>query len=371
MKQVLIIGVVALLIIGGIAYGTREHTSKTTDPITIGAIISQTGFAAAFGEMSQKGMELAVAEMNANGGITGRQVVLQIEDDATDPKTAAGLYQKLTSVDGLSAIIGSNFDFVTQPLFALAETGPAVVVSPSNPRIAGSFDTNAQSFVMMSDFEQIIGELEGYLNETSYTKLGIVRFDSAFSAEITRNLTTMAVADGKPAPVVETYQTLGGNDFRTAILKLKQEQVDLVFIDMIGTDSGVFLKQAAELSYSPQVVAHVGLVDALASEQFAPSLFEGVVMLDWNEVPVDFREKFVKAYGVEPTNSANRAYDAVYVLATAIAEVGNDPAALATHLSTTAFETPNGGFQFTHEHAADTTMVALRVVRGGELVPVQ
>jgi branched-chain amino acid transport system substrate-binding protein len=371
MKQILIIGAVALFIIGGIAYGTREQTQKTTDPITIGAIISQTGFAAAFGEMSQQGMELAVAEINANGGIDGRPVVLQIEDDATDPKTAAGLYQKLTSVDGLSAIIGSNFDFVTQPLFALAETGPAVVVSPSNPRIAGSFDTNAQSFVMMSDFAQIIGGLEGYLNDTSYTKLGIVRFDSAFSAEITRNLTEMTVADGKPAPVVETYQTLGGNDFRTAILKLKQENVDLVFIDMIGTDSGVFLKQAAELEYAPQVVAHVGLVDALSSGQFASDLFEGVVMLDWNETPVDFREKFVKAYGVEPTNSANRAYDAVYILADAIATVGTDAAAIAAHLADTSFETPNGTFTFTAEHAARETQVALRVVRNGAFVHAQ
>lgn len=362
--------VVVVLVVAFIAAFSGKQNIASDEPIRIGAIISQTGFAAAFGEMSQKGAQLAVDEINAAGGVDGRMVELLIEDDQTDPKVAAGLYQRMVG-EGVPAIIGSNFDFVTQPVFALAETGAAVVVSPSNPRIPGSFDTNARSFVMMSDFSTIIAALEPVLQQDTYTKFGVVRFDSAFSEEIVRNVDSMLVAHGKEPAVVETYKQLGGNDFRTAILKMQAEGVDMVFLDMIGTDSGVFLKQARELGYAPQVLAHVGLVDALRSEQFDAALFEGVLMLDWNASPQSFQDAFVAAYGVAPTNSANRAYDAVYVLSQAIAEVGTDAGAIAAYLEETTFETPNGSFAFTANHAAAMTEVALKTVRKGEFVEVE
>ncbi|MEY2641144.1 MAG: hypothetical protein RL150_537 [Candidatus Parcubacteria bacterium] len=361
--------VVVVLVVAFITAFSGKQDIASDEPIRIGAIISQTGFAAAFGEMSQKGAQLAVDEINAAGGVDGRMVELLIEDDQTDPKVAAGLYQRMVG-EGVPAIIGSNFDFVTQPVFALAETGAAVVVSPSNPRIPGAFDTNARSFVMMSDFSTIIAALEPVLQQDTYTKFGVVRFDSAFSEEIVRNVDGMLAAHGKEPAVVETYKQLGGNDFRTTILKMQAAGVDMVFLDMIGTDSGVFLKQARELGYAPQVLAHVGLVDALRSEQFDVVLFEGVLMLDWNASPQSFQDAFVAAYGVAPTNSANRAYDAVYVLSQAIAEVGTDAGAIATYLEETTFETPNGVFAFTKDHAVETTLVSLKTVRNGEFVEV-
>jgi branched-chain amino acid transport system substrate-binding protein len=372
MKKYVITGLVVIVaLVAALAGGMFEKEEQNTETISIGAVVSLTGFAASFGEMSKQGIDLAVKEINADGGIEGRMVEVVFEDDQTDPKIAAGLYQKMTGTHGVSAIIGSNFDFVTQPLFALAETGSAIVVSPSNPRIPGAFDTNAGSFVMMSDFSRIIAALDGVLGEDSYKQFGVVRFDSAFSEEIVRNVEGMLATHGKSPVVVETYKQLGGNDFRTTILKLQESGVDMVFLDMIGTDTGVFLKQAKELGYAPRMIAHVGLVDSLRSEQFEPSLFEGVTVLDWNESPAGFREKFEAEYGVQPTNSANRAYDAVKVLATAIAEVGDDREAIVQYLETHTVETPNGDFQFTAEHAAESTPVAIRVVRGGELVSSQ
>ncbi len=367
MKKIITFGIIVIALIVVSTYAGL-FTEEPKETITLGAIVSLTGVAAPFGEMSQKAINLAVEEINENGGIDGRPVQVIIEDDVSDPKTAAGLYQKLTSVDGVPAIIGSNFDFVTQPLFGLAETGPAVVVSPSNPRIAGAFDTNAQSFVMMSDFEDIIVAFESYLNETPYERMAIVRFDSAFSQEITENLNEMIVADGKEPLMIETYKQIGANDFRTTILKLKEAQIDLVFIDMVATDPGVFMKQAKELGYTPTVLTHVGLADALGSEQFDSSLFEGVIALDWNVSPNAFVEKFERAYGVKPTNSANRAYDAVYLLAEAVSEAGNDSVLIAKYMREHSFETPNGAFAFTAEHSAEQTEVELRVVRGGVLV---
>ncbi len=365
MKKILAV-VIVLVVVAAIAasINKKENTSGGNAPIKIGAIISQTGVAAQFGEMSQKGIDLAVKEINSNGGIEGRKVEVIYEDDRTDPKIAAGLYHKLRGIDGVSAIIGSNFDFVTQPVFALASTSDTVIISPSNPRIAGIFDTNKNSFVMMSDFDKIIGAFDDYLKNESFNKLGIVRFNSGFSEEITRVLNDMVVAMGKPKISEQIYQEIGSNDFRTAILKLKQENVDLVFLDMIGPDPVLFMNQAKQLGYNPKVISHDGIRDAMAVKGTDPKIFNEVVIVNWNVSTKAFEDKFKAAYGIEQTNSANRAYDAVYVLAQAAAKTKNK-SEIPNYLVATDFTTPNGEFDFSHEHSAENTEVKLMIVKNG------
>jgi branched-chain amino acid transport system substrate-binding protein len=364
-KQYIIISVLVLVVVGFLV--SKNSKPVSTEKIRIGAVISLTGFASSFGEMAQKGINLAVSEINANGGVDGRELEVIFEDDRTDPKTAAGLYQKMTGIDKVDAIIGSNFDFVTQPIFGLAKTGTTVVVSPSNPRIAGTFDTNAQSFVMMSDFNKIVLAFKDYLTKEQYTKPGIVRFDSAFSAEIAKTLSGIVVDLGKPAIFEETYKQIGNNDFRTTILKLKNAKVDLVFLDMIAQDPSTFLIQAKHLGYKPKVITHVGIIDAMALPALDKKIFNGVVVLNWDVTTEAFAKAFEAKYQIQPSKSANRAYDAVYILSESIAK-SKDKADVAKYLESTSFTTPNGRFAFTPEHAAGSTVVGLKIVKDGVLL---
>jgi hypothetical protein len=172
MKKI-IIAIIVLMVVGVVVWNVQKSSQTGTAyaPIKIGAIISETGVAASFGEMAHKGIELAAKEINANGGMGGRMVEIIYEDDRTDPKAAAGAYQKLTGIDNVDGIIGSNFDFVSQPIFALAKTGDTVVISPSNPRIAGSFDTNSHAFVMMTDFDNVMRRIQRLLEIISMMRL--------------------------------------------------------------------------------------------------------------------------------------------------------------------------------------------------------
>ena len=87
-NKIIAVIVVALIIIG-FAFNYKNEAEVTNNsPIKIGASISLTGVAADFGEMSRKAMLMAVDEINAAGGIKGRNIELFIEDDATDPKTS-------------------------------------------------------------------------------------------------------------------------------------------------------------------------------------------------------------------------------------------------------------------------------------------
>lgn len=359
--------VVIILVIVGVSL-SKNSKPQSASPIKIGAVISETGVAASFGEMSHKGIALAVKEINAAGGINGRQVEAVYADDGTDPTKAASAFQKLTSVDKVDAIIGSNFDFVTQPLFTLSSTTQTVVVSPSNPRIPGAFDPTGYAFVMMTDFENIVRKFEQFLRATNYKQMGILRFPSSFGESITKTFDAMQQELGKKPLVVETYNTFGNNDFRTQIIKLKKAGVDLLFLDMITNDPVMFVKQAKTLNYNPTLLSHNGFKDAYMLKDVDQSIFNGLVMIDWNVAPEEFVTKFTQEFGTEPDKSANRAYDAVYVLANAIAKAKNKQD-VPNVLINERFTTPNGPFSFTANHAAANTEASILIVEKGKLVP--
>lgn len=359
------------MVVGVVVWNVQKSSQTGTAyaPIKIGAIISETGVAASFGEMAHKGIELAAKEINANGGMGGRMVEIIYEDDRTDPKAAAGAYQKLTGIDNVDGIIGSNFDFVSQPIFALAKTGDTVVISPSNPRIAGSFDTNSHAFVMMTDFDNVMRGLTGYLATAKYNQLGILRFESAFAEQEERTLNAIQKDLGKKPIVSETYKQIGNNDYKTQILKMKKAGVDLIFLDMVATDPITFINQAKQLDYHPMILTHDGIKDSLNVKDAPIKDFEGAIVLTWNVAPESFEKKFMEAYGVIQDNSANRAYEAVYVIAQAAVEA-KTKSEIAGILESKKFTTPNGEFYFNKDHAAASTPVSLKVVRNGKLVPV-
>lgn len=362
--------VVVIIIVLVATSSSPKPAANSLQPIRLAAIISETGYAAAFGEMSHKGIELATKEINDAGGIDGRKVEIVWENDQTDPKVSSGLFQKVTSIDKVDAIIGSNFDFVTQPLFSLAKTNKVVVISPSNPRIPGAFDTNSHAFVMMTEFDTIVRTFKDYLSRETYNQLGIVRFESAFAESIQKTLDMMQTELGKQPIISETYKQIGNNDFKTQILKLKQAKVDLVFLDMIGPDPVTFVQQAKALGFNPKYITHIGIQDALSIKGVDPKMFDGTVLINWNYSPEAFAEKFQKAYGIAPDKSADRAYDAVYVLAKAVAQnpEGTD---LALTLEKGTYVTPNTSFAFNKEHAAVSTPVLVQTIKEGKIVKVE
>lgn len=365
MKKIIYIIVALVILVGAYSFVSKKNVSDAK-PIKIGVVISQTGIASAFGEMSKYGIDMAAQEINNNGGVDGRTVEIVYEDDHTDPKIAVSSYQKLTSIDKVDGIIGSNWDFVTQPLFALAKENGVVVISPSNPRIAGAFDTNDYSFVMMSDFSKIINGLENYVSGSSYKKMAVVHFKSEFGAEIAKNLKSINDKLGKSEIVDESYNQIGNNDFRTLIAKLKQSKVDLVFLDMVATDPITFVTQSKQLGFTPQFLTYDSIMDALAIEGTDKNLFDGVVVLNWNVVTKEFEQKFKDTYKKEPKNSVNRAYDAVYVLSEAISK-SKDKSDISKILKSTEFKTPNGIFRFTPDHASSNTQIEVQIIKDGKL----
>jgi len=363
-----VIGIlVVVLVVLGIAVFSKPKTVETKKPIKIGAVISLSGFAASTGEYSKKGIDLAVEEINKNGGIGGRPVEVVIEDDHTVAKDAATAFSKLVHVDNVDAVIGSLWDFTTQPLLSLAEANQIALITPTNPRIPNSFELGKNSFAMLVNFEDIIRTLEDYLVEYKPKQMAIVRFTSDFGKEIETTLQKILSEHGfQNSLIAETYGQIGGNDFRTTILKLKTSGVDMVFLDMVDSDITSFLKRSRELNYHPQVVVYTTVFDALKALDVDKTLFENVVVLDWEVRQEKFAEVFKDKYGTEPARLADKSYEAVYVLANAIANT-NARAEVAPYIEINKFETVNGEISFTKDHVVSNTPVVIEIIRSGKL----
>lgn len=369
MKKIYIaIVVVAVLVILGWAYSKNKTDQVPTgEPIKIGAILSLSGDAAAFGEMAQMGIELAVDEINSSGGIDGRPVEVYIEDDYTSAKDAVSAWRKLVDVNGTEAIIGGLFDFTAQPLFPLAQNEKITFVSPINFTTKGVFEMNDYSFVMYPEFEKVIKELDVVIGKLGIQKLGMVRYQSDFGAEIERVLGEV-VRDRNLAPVAtETYAQIGGSDFRTPILKLKEKGVDSIFLDMLDFDIITFLSRAKEVGFEPTVLGYTTVRDLINNPNADKALTEGIVMLDWEIPSSEYEKRFENRYDILPRRGSDKSYDAVYVLAEAIAKSDN-LTNIPTYLTNNVFDNPNASVKFTKDHNVENTPVEVYQVKDGKLV---
>jgi branched-chain amino acid transport system substrate-binding protein len=359
-----VLGIIAVVVIViAIAKNSQKtpNISLTNSPIKIGAILSLTGDAAPWGEYAKNGINLAVKNINDNGGIDGRLVQVVIEDDHTDPKQGVSAWNKLTTIDHVQGVIGGVFDFTAQPLIPLAHEAKIAYISPSNFRIAGGFDLNDQSFVMLTDFSTVIRALKNELNQSSVKKLAVVHFKSTFGNEIAKTLGTVMNELGKRNIIDESYGQIGNNDFKTLIIKLKQENVDTVFLDAVANDPLIFFKQSRDLNFHPQIITYNGALDAFQTES-EKSLTKNSLILNWEVTSSEFNTLYQAAYGAPATKSADKNFDAVYVLSNAIAH-SDSTANVAVYIESHSVKTPNANISFTPNHTVDHVNVEVQTIK--------
>ena len=367
MKKHTYIILILLIILGSIFVLNTDKEKQSDEPIKIGASISLTGVAADFGEMSKKAMELAVEEINAKGGIDGRKIELFIEDDQTTPQGAVSAYQKLSGVNDVDAVIGGIFDFTAQPIFPLAQKDKKVFISPVNFQIDKTFEMNEYSFVLYPQFDQVISELDSVISEKQIKHLGMIRFDSGFSESIQNTLALIMKNNTEGVFSVETYKAIGSSDFRTNILKLKEQNPEAVFLDMLDFDIVKYLSVAEELKFKPQLIAYTTMRDVFNNPEVDKNKLEGTIMIDW-EVPSDeFSKRFEDKYGELPRRGANKSYDAIYILVESISN-SDTSEDVAKYVANNEFKTVNGITKFTEKHAVLDTPINVYEIRNGELV---
>ena len=117
--------------------GTFVSCDKSSKTFNLGGVAPATGEAATFGIASHNGIDLAVAEWNAKGGVLGKQIKLSFADDKGDPAEGATVFTKLIEQDKVSAIVGTVMSKVSLAGAPICQNAKVPMISPTstNPKV--------------------------------------------------------------------------------------------------------------------------------------------------------------------------------------------------------------------------------------------
>ena len=230
-----------------LAIGCADNESNT--PYRIGAMDALTGVGESYGNPLLQAKLLAVEEINAAGGINGRDLELIVEDSKCAAQDAIAAYNKLTDVDGVKIILGTTCSGAMLGAAPLAEEEGVILLSPSatSPDIA-----NAGDYI----FRTAINDLQ----------LG-VDTGNLLWVDGARRIVTITestdYAEGARRTAVAQFERLGGSiaaaehysseviDFRSQLTKLLAEDPDALLLATQGEASGgTIIRQARELGYA-------------------------------------------------------------------------------------------------------------------------
>ena len=285
----------------------------------IGGIGPVTGAAAIYGQAVKNATELAINEVNEDGGINGYQVEFQFEDDENDAEKSLNAYNALKDW-GMNVLVGT---VTSTPCVAVAnETAADNMFQLTPSGSATECVANPNVFrVCFSDPNQGTAAAQ-YIGEHKLaTKVAII-YDSSdvYSSGITQNFTAEAANQGIEIVSSEAFTADNNKDFSVQLQKAKDGGAELVFLPIYYTEASLILAQADSMGFETKFFGCDGMDGILGVENFDTSLAEGLMLLtpfaadSTDEKTQNFVKAYKDAYKDTPNQFAADAYDAVYAV---------------------------------------------------------
>ncbi|WP_018404919.1 ABC transporter substrate-binding protein [Marinobacter gelidimuriae] len=334
-------------------------TSYAEEPIRIGGIYILSGSAATYGEFAQKGINLAVDEINASGGILDRQVEMVYEDSQGKASVAIQAARKLVYSEGVNALVGLDSSGVAQGMVPTMPElqKPFIITHAATPDVTGKL-CNAFTYrisVNVAQNMKAAALVAEKLDATNWTTIGpdyafghqSWEFFGNYLKELKPDVNLMSETN---------FPRFGAEDFTPFIDRVMDSDADGVLISVWGGDLVNFIRQANNRGFFEKdyellftVGAATEVLSALGDE-----MPEGVHLSTryWydaydNDVNALFVKAYVDAYGVPPSYNAEGAYAAIYAYKKAMEAAGTtDASAVAKALSGMSMEAPNGTITF-------------------------
>jgi branched-chain amino acid transport system substrate-binding protein len=221
--------------------------ARADDTIKIGEYASLTGKEAAFGQSSDKGTQLAIAEINAAGGVLSQKLELVTEDDQSKPGEASTAVRKLIARDKAVAILGEVASSRSIEAAPVCQASHIPMISPSstNPKV-----TEIGSYIFRVCFtDPFQGKvLAKFAKDSLHARRVAVltSVTSAYSVGLAKYFIEPFTADGGIISDNPKY-TDGDKDFHSQLTTIKASGCDALFIPGYYTEVGLICKQAHEL----------------------------------------------------------------------------------------------------------------------------
>ncbi|MGW9629175.1 branched-chain amino acid ABC transporter substrate-binding protein [Agromyces sp. NPDC055520] len=348
-------GVLALT--AGCSSGLAGGGTEATDdgPIKFGMLAPFSGSESAFGVYMQNGAQLAVNEINADGGLLGRDLELVVEDDACDATTAVSGANKLVT-EGVVASVGGYCSGATLPTLPIFDEAGVPMVIPA----ANSNELVDQGlpgvFLINGTGDQQAEAAVTYAEKIGATNVAVVDDATSYSADLAGAFTEQAEAAGLTVVSHETI-TPGENDYSAVATTLASQKPDLVYWTGYYQEGGLIARQSQDAGYDGVFLVADGSVDAKFAEIAGEGYTENVVGT-FTQTPdmIEGADEWIADYeelaGDPPGPYSTQAYDAVRVMAQAITDADSTEfdAVVAGLEGLDGFDTFAGPLTFTDTH---------------------
>ncbi|HOO28315.1 MAG TPA: ABC transporter substrate-binding protein [Lachnospiraceae bacterium] len=345
-------GVLTAAMMATLLTGCGSKSASEDTPIYIGTSFPLTGSVAADGMLIMDAIQLAVDQVNEEGGIKGRQVEIVKEDDEASPTSAAAVANKFVENDDILGVISSyNSSCMFAQVDVYAEAGlPSISPVATNPGLTGISDY----FYRTAPNDADVGaEGASFCSDLGWKNVALLYENDDYGLGIADEFRSNAEELGMSIATEQTFVYGETVDFSTILTAVADSGADGMFIAGLVTESGMICEQKS--SYG---CADVGIVGA--NGLYSPAMLEygdaveGLYVLGEfsaeadNELTKKFVSDYSEKYGEEPGNWSALAYDAVMVMMDAMERVDGDLTreSINEALKTTDYEGVSGTYQF-------------------------
>jgi branched-subunit amino acid ABC-type transport system permease component/ABC-type branched-subunit amino acid transport system substrate-binding protein len=354
-----------------------EQKPGTTGPIPVGIISSFTGAEARFGQAHQNGYEMALGEINAAGGVLGRNIELIYHDDTSKADPAMSAVEELAEDARVAAILGAYTSSSTFPATAVADRYQIPMIVPT--AVTDEITRQGYQWVFRvcapaASYGQ--GMVEFLRDAAGATRLAIVYENTQFGSSVARAAQEWAPRGGIEVVAFEAYDS-GATDFTPLLTRVKSENPDAALFVSYLADATLLMRQSKEIDFNPKVFTAGGsgfslpdfLKGAGETAEYTISITQWTPDAQWPGSR-EWAAKYRDRYGSEAGYHAVQAYVSLKILTDAITRAGMvNRAAIRDALRTTSMDSIFGPISF-DEKGQNAHPVAITQVLNGKFVTV-
>ncbi len=347
------------------------------DTIKLGVAGAHSGDLASYGLPTVKATEMVVKEINAKGGVLGKQVELLVEDDVCKPEVATNTATKLVS-QGVHAVVGHICSGATKAALGIYKDAKLIVISPSatNPELTQNGQYPNFYRTIASDDAQARLEVDFAIAKLKVKKIAVLHDKGDYGkglAEFAKRF----IEESKQATVVLFEGvTPGAVDYSAVVQKIKRADAEAVIYGGYHPEASSIVSQMRKKNMKTLFISDDGVKDDTfikVAQKYAEGVYAtGPKDTTKNPLAISFTEGHKKAYGADPGAFFLNGVAATQAILNAFQKANStDYAALGRALQTQFVETPLGKIKFDKRGDAIGVGFSIYQVRKGAYVEVK
>ena len=357
--------------------GNTDSSSNGGDTIKIGVNYELSGAVATYGTNLNDGVQLAFEEINAAGGVLGKQFEVVVADNKSEDTEAANISTRLATRDKVIALLGPATSGNTKAASPAANQNkiPLISASATADDVTVDANGNVREYIFktcFSDSFQGVMMAEFALGDLG-TKNAAVLGDttSDYAVGLGRAFEDTYTAGGGTIISTEAYAA-GDTDFRAVLTNIKAKNPDVLYIPGYYEEVGLIVRQARELGITVPVLGGDGYESPKLTEIAGNEALNDVYYSshyssnDTAENVVAFNEAFEAKYGKQPDAFNALGYDMVYFLKDALERAGeaNSETLKAALEATDGFAGVTGVLSIDENHNPVKSVTIIEMVDG-------